>query len=439
MLFQLPWPRPRNLSRSAEALALGAAMLLAVLLLAGLARLIQQHWMPGGAEFFYLRVRSPSSGLSPIVPLVLLGGAFYVWTVLELKRRKLSVRHQNDWPIRDFCEPPFLGCSELAATVVTRLRGTWPQGSTWRLWLILATFLAFQAVRLTYVQPVAETREYGRVFLGLVLIACLMSAISFYRFVTTWWSLQRVLYRLDHARLSDSFTTISKEVDWNPMKSFGWQIPSFKLQLLSARRIRSLIAAGKLKMQHLPGSPGKADRLLARAFQAERSRRSICREIVARRRLREIFEEASQELEGRAGDTEVDAYRALRTVAFIRYVFAHLRNCLMGAMASGLLLLAAVSAYAFEPKRFLSLTIWTMVLGAVLTTVAIFIQMDRNATLSAISGTNAGKLSLNRHFFSSVFAYGVIPLLGLVAVKFPQMGHYFISLVNPLLRVFGTS
>jgi hypothetical protein len=110
----------------------------------------------------------------------------------------------------------------------------------------------------------------------------------------------------------------------------------------------------------------------------------------------------------------------------------------MAAMGPALLLLAAVSAYSFEPKRFLSSTLWVAILGAVLVTVWIFIQMDRNATLSTIGGTTPGRISFGRDFFATVFTYGIIPLLGLLAVKFPQMGHYFVSWVNPLLRVFGT-
>ena len=134
---------------------------------------------------------------------------------------------------------------------------------------------------------------------------------------------------------------------------------------------------------------------------------------------------------------EIETYLAIQAAAYLRYVFAHLRYALLSAMICGFALLMAVSSYAFQPKRFLSFNIWLVLLVGSILTLRAFVQMDRNGTLSAISGTDAGKVTLDRTFFSNLFAYGGIPVLGIVLTQFPAIGHLFGGWLDPLLRVIG--
>ncbi len=83
-------------------------------------------------------------------------------------------------------------------------------------------------------------------------------------------------------------------------------------------------------------------------------------------------------------------FLALRVAAYLRFVFAHLRSCLIGALTCGLLALVGVTVYAFEPKHFVSLAGWLGLAVAVAITLWIFLQMDRNPTLSRIGGTTPG-------------------------------------------------
>ena len=78
-------------------------------------------------------------------------------------------------------------------------------------------------------------------------------------------------------------------------------------------------------------------------------------EIENRNALERILAQACLDLRGGIEDPEVKKFLALRVAAYLRYVFAHLRSCLIAALTSGLLALIAVTAYAFEPKHFVSL------------------------------------------------------------------------------------
>lgn len=66
-----------------------------------------------------------------------------------------------------------------------------------------------------------------------------------------------------------------------------------------------------------------------------------------------------------------------------------------------------------------------------------FVQMDRDATLSAIGCTEAGKINFSWPFLSKLLLY-VLPVLGLIASQFPSVGRVFNSLFDPLVRVLGS-
>jgi len=63
-------------------------------------------------------------------------------------------------------------------------------------------------------------------------------------------------------------------------------------------------------------------------------------------------------------------------------------------------------------------------------------QMNRDPVRSRISGTKPGQLTFDRDFVSSTIVHGLIPVLALVAVRFPSVGMVLTSWLDPLVRVF---
>jgi hypothetical protein len=96
-----------------------------------------------------------------------------------------------------------------------------------------------------------------------------------------------------------------------------------------------------------------------------------------------------------------------------------------------------VTAYVFQPKQFVSLAIWLALAAAVALTLLVFLQMDRNSTLSRIGDTTPGKVSFDRAFWTKIFTYVGIPALGLVATQFPEVGTLLGRLADQVLRVTG--
>jgi hypothetical protein len=396
--------------------------------------------VPGDqTQSFYLRARELSSGLSPLVPLAALGGAIYLWIWSELKRRRLLVRLASDCPLESLCEPALTGSSLILRSLRGLLARTFPRrvaAHEMPPWILPAlAFLPAAVLLWSAVQPIGEARSFGRLFILLVLAAYALSALSFYRFVRLWRETRRVLQRLDNSSpaVAEAFKAISEELDWRPIKSFGWQIPPFRSLLLSVQKLRELVAAGKVT---LADDPGDLDRALQGMFENEREEGSA-REIENRNTLERIFSRACVELRGDVEDPAVRQFLALRVAAYLRFVFAHLRNCLIGALASGLLALLGVAAYAFEPKHLVYLGGWMGLAIAVALTLWIFLQMDRNPTLSRIGGTTPGQVTFDRAFLSKLATYVGVPVLGLVATLFPAVGQTLGKVVGQLLRVVG--
>jgi hypothetical protein len=406
----------------------------AALMLLALSWVLPWLWMPGGIPYFYLRLRNQASGLSPVTSLMWLGGGLFLWALLELKRYRLVVRQKTSWPFESCPERPLTGCAELAEDLRRLLEQSLFSRRFLRFWIVLVVALGFPVFLLAQIlQPIAEIRPYGQVFLALAILLLVFAANSFYRFIAAWRTLSALLQRLDHTRLVKAFERISGEVRWNPMKGFGWQIPSFQTMALSVARLEDLAAHGK---HVIPGGADALGGALARAFDADR-RGDFEEEVRARREVGEVLSQASRDLAADLGDPEIADFVALRVVAWLRYVFAHLRNCLAGAMAPALLLLIAVTTWAFEPKQLVSFGIWAAVLGAAAVTLWTFVEMDRNTSLSVIGGSTPGKVRFDRSFFVAVFTYGVLPLAGVVTTQFPYFGRLFAQWFDPLMRLAG--
>ncbi|HEX3435351.1 MAG TPA: hypothetical protein VHT24_01180 [Pseudacidobacterium sp.] len=126
-------------------------------------------------------------------------------------------------------------------------------------------------------------------------------------------------------------------------------------------------------------------------------------------------------------------YIAMRIGAYIRYITLHMKN-LMTFMSLGFLLtlLAAVS-YPFDRPQIIA---WaeTIVLAALLFTVGtILAQMDRDAVLSRMGNTTPGRvryMTLLRH----MIAVGGLPLITVLATLFPSIGSALFSWAGPLFE-----
>lgn len=448
---------------------------LAVLALAGYG--ISWLWVPGGwdnAGFLYHRLAHPASGLSPLLPVLCFATALFAAALLEVKRRVMDARHGTDWPLplRNWPggqqpEPQLDDAALLAGQVTRRLE--LHRGGNWLLAAAVVGLVLLSRL-FVYLQPIAEPRQAGLVFLLLLATASAFAARSLFRFARLWRALTQVLDRLCYTWLLPALRSEAATVQWNPLKSFGWRLPSFKMAMIAVDKLKELARLAPLGPEGgqvaelVQGSLADTEKDLGRALLADRNG-DLGQEIASREALSARLTGLTRDLEARrigfGGSTlpaellapkapprplpspqqvigAVEQFLALRVVAYVRYVFAHLRYDLLGAIVPGLFLLLGVSLYAFEPKQLYSLGVWASLLAASAVTLWSFAQMDRDAALSAMGGTDAGKVSFNRTFWINVFSYGVIPVLGVLVTQFPQIGQLFVGWAEPVLRAVSS-
>jgi hypothetical protein len=125
---------------------------------------------------------------------------------------------------------------------------------------------------------------------------------------------------------------------------------------------------------------------------------------------------------------------ALRTSAFIRGLFQHLKNLLAYSFLGFLFVFAAISSYPFQPKYSVMTFVWVLVLVSICIDTWIFVEMERDPILSFMGKTEPGKVSMSMDFVKTLGIYIILPLLALAATQFPGVGDFIFSIFNPAMR-----
>jgi hypothetical protein len=68
-----------------------------------------------------------------------------------------------------------------------------------------------------------------------------------------------------------------------------------------------------------------------------------------------------------------------------------------------------------------------VIVTAVGATLVVFVQMERETILSALSETVPGQVSWSRDFVSRILVYILLPLLGVLSAQFPEATHQIFS------------
>lgn len=113
-------------------------------------------------------------------------------------------------------------------------------------------------------------------------------------------------------------------------------------------------------------------------------------------------------------------FLASRVVHFLSYVFPQLQLLIYASLAGLLLMLFAITSYPFQPHNPLLLFNWAVIVSFVGMAMYVFIQMNRDAVLSSLNGTEPGRISWDREFIFRILTYVVVPILALLGVQFQQ-------------------
>jgi len=119
----------------------------------------------------------------------------------------------------------------------------------------------------------------------------------------------------------------------------------------------------------------------------------------------------------------------------VREILARLANAALFSTVALFLLLASHTFFPFAPKQTLLGVSWVAVLVGMTAALSIFMRIDRNAAISAITGTTAGELNWDSTLLTRVVVFGILPFASLIAAQFPQFSDLISQLIAPIQHV----
>jgi hypothetical protein len=462
------------------------------LFLLALSLRLSEHWTslalssPADGVLLYMRSSDFATGVSPLLPLVLVCSAAVAWSVSALRRLRLlegpdqyayaaaaSATVPNSF--LGFQGSSFEGISLLERDVLNAIG----RRSTALPWPVLLTI--FAALLIAWMRlfgprsiPTGEGPAFDALFALGFLIVYTGLALSFVRFVVIWRKLLRLLQRLAWHPTVKAYARLGQTIPGKPRINLTSPSQIFTALEFSVDRAGQLAALGR----ELAKS-GKAERRFtvrlmsvlpdlqdhveaaecglhsALAAEADGDWRALVRQRTDAEQALSTMATRVTELvrpawrlpatdapeKGKEEPTEIqwfelaEDFLTSRVAAFLSHVVPQLQNLIVFVTAGLLLMLLAVTSYPFQPHQLLLLFNTAVILAAVATTLVVFVQMERETILSVLSDTTPGKINWNRDFVSRIAVYVGLPIISLLGAQFPEIAQQLFTWTSSL---FGT-
>ena len=425
---------------------------------------------PTAALFYFLRAANLNNGVSPLRPLLFLGGAALFLSICDLTRLNLLEECVVTTPFLGFTgEDSFKGADHHERRVATLLECRAEDLPNWALW-IMTPPLAFLYFGFLGLKPIPIDGRYFGLFFALIAIFVYTAFLNlFARFVSVWIELRRLLRRFyfhPSRRAFEELRVASVPPTLAERQSIRLFEPRTSVTALEfcLERVRELIRRPTKAdaSAHDSAAPSVADTLSARVaaardrlvtevtdaegtltrlleLQAEGDWRNALRlkhtlqsrMAVLAAVLADIFEPQWRLLgqprlvadSSPSDDAQLlaiaDLFVASRAVDFLRQVFPQLLNLVFFSTAGLLAMMLAASTYPFPQHDTIAWLSWAILLTVVGVMILVFVQINRDRVISMLSGTTPGELNWNGAFTWQLITFGVIPILTLLGAQFP--------------------
>ncbi|MGD0214375.1 MAG: hypothetical protein ABSB87_14185 [Terriglobales bacterium] len=438
----------------------------------------------------YWRNAHMLSGVSAALPQLILMGGMYLWFWFSLRGLALF---GDDCPLlpplSSLPVDPENGQSlmpmfshERTADPTKEEAIPWGRKYLGRmLGLIFVTLLIFFFVPRDYTLRTIGERDFGKlmsVWLALCMVLVLSDTAQLW---TTWRKLRPLLAYLDRTPLRRTLAAL-RGLSWGSVWAVSGNTLEERYLLLSRQFESSLHLTNLLKQRPKENSIGESKVLDTLCQCLEVERRSVTNWYVDPKNRFEgvkplqkfqtelaaiaglvmtnvlvpawrsetdslIFDRAGGHPEARNKDQENEPTRAavpdgvptyvlaaeeffvLPYLGFIQNILGRMRTIILGSLFLFVATTFAVSSYPFDPLPVLGGIFLTAFIITGGTTVLVFAQMHRDATLSHITHTRPGELG--GQFWLHLITFGVGPLLGLLTTLFPAMTDFVSSWLQP--------
>ena len=394
-------------------------------------------------EFAGYRAIHIESGTSPLLPVIILLAAIYLFSWLRLSRlRTNEERHATAPSGEDARAFPGLaipeGVQQLGPGQLV-LVGAGLLG-----WLVFFNPLKALAT--------VEGAFYDVVLSALSTIVAVMYVLILVRFFVAWRKLRKMLQRLERHPLRYAFTRLPRNFSWTTVWAGDPRPPALMLtRSLDALRmtpgadVQALAKSIDEELSKNPNHPrppyhlvphrvANLNRFLNKAFGLLSMElepvwsQGLSDSIVSREKKEEVPAEWKEDHLRIAAEE----FLAVRFVTFIGYTLRIMRGFLGFISSAFMLLVVALGVYPFEGRRHIEFVIVCLFVMAGITVGSVFAQMDRDPLLSRLNETKPNQLGLS--FVYRMISYGALPLLTLLASLVPDIGSFLQSWLQPALQ-----
>jgi hypothetical protein len=426
------------------------------------------------------RLSDLGSGLSPIVPLVAISAAVYTWHASQVAR----IRERD--AVRDLRLSKVFTTSKdkdvvsLEAGVLDALVSSAPSPAP-----MVATFAALITIALFYAYW-PSSLESAPMADGALRVALVAAAAGVTVAVVTlleyWRRLERLLARLSNDPMVGGFDRLPKpfvrsledQIASAPVGSRGLHTMIRQLELLETNRVACSPGVPPLDVpwpqleaakeeqastgEAAPESVGAAGGPVTECLMCQGSTLRCCLLPVWKTRSLTIAADSLKDDAGAAltNPTGPDAipttlaltnpsvapakelwlrlaeeYLACVVTMILGHFVRHFRLLLATVTSGVLLVMIAVSAYPLEPRRELMAGVWLLTLAAVSASAYTLVALERNDLLSRIGKKEPGTVAFDRTFLTGLFMWALIPILGLLALQYPQIAGQVFSFLSP--------
>ena len=453
-----------------------------IVVVAAAALLIFEFTDPNGVLIAYRSVHI-TSGISPVVSLLLILAGFYWWFWQSLSGLALlgpgrpilprksripkglsrvssemakgietsampipSCRNQNEW----FYVIPLL----LVASQACILQRPWSQG--------------FDSILHSL-----EDKSFNWILHGTLGIGCYLLIIDCCQLMLTWFALKRLLLALNRLPLRRTFAALqglSMHSLWSMSGTssrarysiFSHQIESLvhlrneldafdnrdfgKTEL--RRVIRGTVANG---VSFIDSRSEGADLAIFNDHGAHSIRRVFCHcvERIIDDLLvpvwfaeRESLDLAETNYDDKQKEhlplSEIPAVKlgeefvCLIYVGYLQNMLARMRTMVLSMAGVFVAIALALAFYPYTPRPLLALSLLMLLLVIGIAVAVVYAGLDRDSTLSHITNTVPG--TLGSAFWFRIASFVGVPALGLIVAQFPEIADFVVSWVQPSMN-----
>lgn len=424
----------------------------AVVIVLGLSVIIDWLRRPESERIFlFLRSAPLMSGVSILLPTLLVSVVGFMWGFTMLTRLRLMEGLPRPWLNVTQGRGSLAGVVGLEEKISRTLTYGFHSFPLWPLTFLVAgvaLLLIDSGLLLQPLSPSLAGPAYDLFIQWSFFLANYVLVLTFLRLIWTWLELKPLLRQFSWHPIAEAFRRLPHGPTWAPFTGWTGRTVTFAdIEYLLERGIRFV-----RKLEEEEGAPQPTlDKTLQKAQKSYRA--GLCAQadgdwrtaLMKRNRtlvhLSKICRPVLDRLEafwetGQRSDIPPDAksskapmlmqvgeeFIAGRSAIFLQNILSHTRNFAGFVVVGLVLILFAIISYPFQPKQLLLTYSWIVILTVVVAILLIVVQLDRDTILSYMAGTVPGRLNWTGEFALRLITYILVPLLSLLAAQFPAIG-----------------